>query len=274
MEPTTSGRFRIQERRVGGDDDESAEDDQSPSFTVVELPSEPVAPDDPDAAEAYAPLHIDGPHAVPTAPLEPGYVVDATVGWTDGTARFIEFEIVSRTRLYVADEVTGMFEAAREAWNGARAAGESVVSTTTRGQDGDPNGALYLFPDASDRDTLAELRSGRIPIEPLIARVNDRLDDDRDRAVFLLRPTADPYVAVLVAFDDDGILARTVRDTYDMGSALADRLEHAADETGVYAADEGRVRTSESDAGDGHTGGDGGDEDGDDRTGGDVESPL
>ncbi|WP_096391673.1 DUF6663 family protein [Halopenitus persicus] len=246
MEPTTSGRFRVQ-RRVGtgsggpgsdGPESDGPEPDvggPTASFTVIELPDDPVAPDDPDAAEAYAPLLIEGDHAADTTALEPGFVVDATIGWTDGTARFLEYDVVRRTRIYVADDVTGMFEAATEAWEGARAAGESVVSTTTRGQDGEPNGALYLFPDGSDRDTLAELERGRVPIEPLIARVNERLGDGAARGVFLLRPTAYAFVAVLVAFDDDGVLARTVRDTYDLGSALADRLDRVADSTGVYA---------------------------------------
>ncbi len=233
----------------GSTEDGSNETGPAPSFAVIELPDDPVAPDDPDAAEAYAPLLIDGDHAVDTEPLEPGFVVDATLGWADGTARFLEYDVVRRTRIYVADDVTGMFEAATEAWEGARAAGESVVSTTTRGQDGEPNGALYLFPDASDRDTLAELERGRIPVEPLIARVNDRLGDDADRGVFLLRPAAYAFVAVLVAFDDDGVLARTVRDTYDLGSALADRLDRVSDSTGVYAgatADDGDENGDES----------------------------
>ena len=224
MEPTTSGRFRVQ-RRVGtgtrgsGSDgsepDGSVSDVEDPtaSFTVIELPDGPVAPDDPDAAEAYAPLLVEGDHAVDTESLEPGFVVDATIGWTDGTARFLEYDVVRRTRIYVADDVTGMFEAATEAWEGARAAGESVVSTTARGQDGEPNGALYVFSEAGARDLFGEFRSGTTPLEPLVERVNDDLDDD-PREVFVLRPPDGAFVVVYIAFEKDGLLARTVRDTY------------------------------------------------------------
>ena len=44
------------------------------------------------------------------------------------------------------------------------------------------------------------------------------------RSVFVLRPAAYDFVAVYVVFDRDGVLAQTVRDTYDLGDGLADRL--------------------------------------------------
>lgn len=223
MQPTTVGRFRVQRR----------EDDV---FTLVEIPDEPIDPDDPAAADAYAPLRVDGDHSAVADPLEPGWIVDATLAWSGQKAGIEEIEVVRESRIHVADEVTGMFEAAREAWRNARAAGDAVMSTTTRGRDGSPNGALYLFADPPGRDTLSALADGSLPIEPLIARVNARLEDDDSRAIFLLRPDSDEYVAVLVAFQRDGILARTVRDTYDIGSALADRLDLVEEGAGVYAS--------------------------------------
>ncbi|MFC6615140.1 DUF6663 family protein [Halopenitus salinus] len=232
MQPTTVGRFRVQRRE--GD-----------AFTLVEVPDEPVHPDDPDADEAYAPLRADGDHSADVEPLEPGWVVDATLAWSDATARIEEYTVVRETRIHVADEVTGMFEAAREAWRNARAAGDAMVSTTTRGRDGTPNGALYLFADPPGRDTLSALADGSLPLEPLVARVNERLDDGEPRSVFLLRPDSDDYVAVLVAFRRDGILARTVRDTYDLGSALADRLDDLEDDAGIYGELEENATSSD-----------------------------
>jgi len=92
---------------------------------------------------------------------------------------------------------------------------------------------------------LADLRAGRLPIEPLVARVNESRDDDEPREVFVLRPAAHDFVAVYVVFDRDGVLAQTVRDTYDLGPGLAAGLEagefeaaKADDETGTAADDD------------------------------------
>jgi len=113
-----------------------------------------------------------------------------------------------------------MFEAAVDAWDQIRSAGEAVGSITTRSNDGEPNGALYLFADAPGKRRFADLRSGRLPIEPLVARVNESREDDGPREVFVLRPAAHDFVAVYVVFDREGVLAQTVRDTYDLGPGL------------------------------------------------------
>lgn len=221
MQPTTRGRYRVHDRRAG--DDEAAE------FVLVELPGEPVAPDDPRAADAYEPVYVaaegyDGALADDVDALEPGYVVDAALAWADGTARFTEVTVRNRSRFYFADDVTGMFEAAVDAWQDARPAGEALTSQVTRSTDGEPNGALYLFADAPGRDLFAEIRSGRVPIEPLVARVNTQRGA-AERAVFVLRPADYQFVAVYVVFEADGVLANTVRDTYDVGAGLAGGLD-------------------------------------------------
>ena len=232
MDPTTSGRFRVHDRRQRPDidDDAARSGDDAEEFVLVELGDEPVDPTDPDAADRYDPLYAtaegyEGDLADAVDALRPGFVVDATLAWADGSARFREVEVVRETRFRFADEVEGMFEAAVETWRQIRAEGEPVGSITTRSNDGDPNGALYLFADAPGSDTFDEVRTGRLPIEPLVARVNASRDDDDPREVFVLRPAAHEFVAVYVVFDRDGVLAQTVRDTYDLGAGLAAGLD-------------------------------------------------
>ncbi|MFW5999929.1 MAG: DUF6663 family protein [Halorubrum sp.] len=238
MDPTTSGRFRVHDRRQRPeiDDGPDAADDganatgDAEEFVLVELADGPIDPTDPDAADRYDPLYAtaegyEGDLADAVDALEPGFVVDATLAWTDGVARFRDVEVVRETRFRFADGVEGMFEAAVETWRRIRAEGEPVGSITTRSNDGDPNGALYLFADAPGSDTFDELRAGRLPVEPLVARVNESRADDDARAVFVLRPAAHEFVAVYVVFDRDGVLAQTVRDTYDLGPGLAAGLD-------------------------------------------------
>jgi hypothetical protein len=243
MDPTTGGRFRVHDRRRRPDIDDDADEAgsgtaaESPAaaadaeeFVLVELGDGPVDPTDPDAEDRYDPLYAtaegyDGELADAVDALEPGFVVDATLSWTDGAARFRDVDVVRETRFRFADDIEGMFEAAVETWRQIRAEGEPVGSITTRSNDGDPNGALYLFADAPGSDTFDEVRSGRLPIEPLVARVNESRDDDDPREVFVLRPAAHEFVAVYVVFDRDGVLAQTVRDTYDIGPGLAAGLD-------------------------------------------------
>ena len=263
MDPTTSGRFRVHDRRPrpefesdSADGDGAPEDDgdgtaadASEEFVLVELPDGPIDPTAPDAEDQFDPLYAtaegyDGDLAERVSSLEPGHVVDATLAWTDASARFVDVEVVRESRFRFADEVEGMFEAAVETWDRIRAEGEAVGSITTRSNDGEPNGALYLFADAPGGDAFADLRAGRLPIEPLVARVNESRDDDEPREVFVLRPAAHDFVAVYVVFDRDGVLAQTVRDTYDLGPGLAAGLE--AGEFEAAKADDG-TGTAEDD---------------------------
>ncbi|RAW44156.1 hypothetical protein DQW50_15855 [Halorubrum sp. 48-1-W] len=260
MNPTTTGRFRVHDRRPrpldGGDG--------PAEFVLVELPEETVDPTDPDATEAYDPLYAtatgyEGELAERVETLDPGAVVDATLAWDDGTARFAEVTTVREDRFRFADEIDGMFEAAVDLWRAIRAEGEAVGSVTTRSTDGDPNGALYLFADGPGTDTFAELRSARIPVEPLVARVDETRADDGPREVFVLRPAGHDFVAVYVVFERDGVLARTVRDTYGLGDGLATGLESAGVDR-IETADRGRTEpegngTPNEPDGDGGTGG-------------------
>jgi len=253
MQPTTRGRYRVHDRREAGDrgaaeDGSDAGEAATPTeeFVLVDLPPEPVAPDDPGAADAYEPVYVaaegyEGDLAAAVAALEPGHVVEAELAWDDATARFADLRVERRSRFHFADGVEGLFEAAVDAWREARGAGEAVASQVTRSTDGDPNGALYLFADAPGRDVYADLRAGTVPVEPLVSRVNDERGVG-ERAVFVLRPAAHRFVAVYVVFDADGVLARTVRDTYGIGDGLAGGL---SDPAGAGASDDGEAASLE-----------------------------
>ncbi|MFD1570058.1 DUF6663 family protein [Halorubrum laminariae] len=280
MDPTTSGRFRVHDRRprpdIEGADgepvagaeaadretiDTSDADDVAPpeEFVLVEHAEGPVDPNEPDAGDRFDPMYAtaegyDGDLGERVASLKPGHVVDATLAWTDGSARFSAVEVVCETRFRYADGVEGMFEAAVDAWQSLRADGEAVGSVPTRSTDGDPNGALYLFADGPGGDTFDDLRAGRLPIEPLVARVNASRADADPREVFVLAPADHEFVAVYVVFDRDGVLAQTVRDTYDLAPGLAAGLDSAVpdaaradDETG-QDEDTGRIDGTEDDA--------------------------
>ena len=148
-----------------------------------------------------------------TAGLEPGDVIAATVAWDEAGPRLAEATRLRRDRYVFVDGVTELFEAARETFEESRRAGDGIGSRITRTTDGEANGVVYTFADPPDRDRFAEFREGRRPIEPLVERVNEGRGDG-SRAVFVLRPVELDCVVVLVAFDPDGLLARTAADTY------------------------------------------------------------
>ncbi|WP_101295472.1 DUF6663 family protein [Halegenticoccus soli] len=197
MELSTSGRFRVLGRPRAPDE-----------LLLID-------------AESFDPTYVgtdgyDGALDEAVAGLEPGYLVDATLSWgDDGTPRFEAIDVLRRTRIRFLDGVTGLFEAARETWMAAEADGDAMNSRVTRNTDGDPNGVLYVFAaQPGARDVFGEFESGVLPIEPLIERANEGLDDDGDREVFVMRPADEPFVVVYIAFEKDGLLARTVRETY------------------------------------------------------------
>jgi hypothetical protein len=221
MDLTTTGRYRVLGRPR--DPDELLLIDVGEGGSAGGETGGPVG-DDGDPADAFDPTYVDatgydGDPGATVASLSAGNLIDARLSWTDGTPRFESVDVVAETTFEFLDGVTGMFEAATETWYEAEADGEAMNGRVTRDTDGEPNGALYVFAKQTGaRDLFEEFRSGVTPIEPLVARANEgegRLaESEEPRAVFVMRPADEPFLVVYVAFRRDGLLARTVRDTY------------------------------------------------------------
>ncbi|MCL7418274.1 MAG: hypothetical protein M8354_10605 [Halalkalicoccus sp.] len=151
--------------------------------------------------------------AVTGGDLEPGNLIEATVEWDDGDAHLAEFEVLAGTRLHFVGEVTDLFEVAHDLCRDARMQGEGTLGETTYSTDGEPNGAVYVFAEQSGaRDIWDEIRTGTIPLEPLIDRLGEF--DPEPYEIFVLDPTEEPFVVVYLVPDPDSMLAETVRDTY------------------------------------------------------------
>lgn len=194
---TTSGRFRA-----------LASPRSDEEWVFVSLPA---TDEDPDAHE-YEPTFVADADAL--ADVEPGALVSATLDWEASPPTVAELSVERATRYRFVPETTNLFEAAEDAWAEAVTAGEGLNSTVLRNTDGEETGVCYVFGDRGG-SLFEEFRRGTRPIEPLVLRVNrSRDDDEAARAVFVLDPVGDPFVAVAVAFDREGLLARTMRDTY------------------------------------------------------------
>jgi hypothetical protein len=195
MQTTTEGRFRVL-----GQAPEQTED----LLLLDRADHEPVRV----AAEGYDDLQ----DAV-TA-LRPGYLVEATLAWADGDARFTDLDVETRTLFTYAEGVSGLFEAALETMEEAHQENMGVHGRPTFSTDGEPNGAVYAFAQQSgERDVFEEIRTGALPLEPLIDRLNQQADCAHE--VFVFRPIEHDFVVVYLVLHRDSILADTVRDTYD-----------------------------------------------------------
>ncbi|XVH30382.1 DUF6663 family protein [Haloferacaceae archaeon DSL9] len=207
MAPTTTGRYRVLDRLT----------DQT-AVRLVDLDDAEAAIESRAETDALAPLVVACDETA-LADLDPGNEIRATIEWDEGDATLVEYETVGRTRFYYADGVTGLFEAARDAWRDAAAANEGMNARVTRNTDGDPNGVLYVFAkQPAPQDVFSDIREGSLPIEPLVQRVEADREDDTDRAVFVFDPADESFVLVYIVFRRDGMLADTVRDTYDIGT--------------------------------------------------------
>jgi hypothetical protein len=165
--------------------------------------------------ETYEPVvTADTGHDAPVADLRPGYLVDADLDWStsEPTVRSLS---VRRPTLYVfADEIKPVFDVARETWNEARRAGDSMNGRVTRNTGNEVNGVLYVFAEDETGGTFEAFRDGARPLEPLVNRVNDR-EGAAPREVFVLRPAAEQFVIITIALRKGGRFADTLRDTYD-----------------------------------------------------------
>ncbi|WP_134669572.1 DUF6663 family protein [Halorussus marinus] len=163
--------------------------------------------------ETYEPIVTAGEgHDAPVEDLRPGYLVDASLDWSNPEPTVAALSVRRPTRYAFADGIEPVFDVAADAWDEARAAGDSMNSRVTRNTDSEVNGVLYVF--AEDGTTFESFRDGTRPLEPLIEKVNDS-EGSAPREVFVLRPAGGEFVIVTIALRKDGQFAETLRDTYD-----------------------------------------------------------
>ncbi len=210
MEPTTTGRYRVLDRRPDG---RILLVDLAEATNAVEGEAEadlqPLAVDPPD----------DGGIAETVRELKPGHVVSASLAWDESDAQFVDCTVENETWIQYADGVSGLFEVAQETWYDAQTAGDAMNSRTTYSTGNEPNGVVYTFAkQRPPRDLFEEFRTGATPIEPLIQRVEAEREDSEDRAVFVMNPVDEEFVLIYIVFKKDGMLAQTVRDTYGLPS--------------------------------------------------------
>lgn len=188
-------------------------------LSLARVPDDPLD-DDPDAYELTE-IDRSGHDVDGVESLETGALIDATISWQTSNPTITALTVLRDTRFSFARDVTGLFEAARTTWADAKRRGDGVNSRVTRNTDGAENGALYTFAEQPGRDLYEEFRTGVRPIDPLLARVDEATRTiesagDDAREVFVLDPAEERCVVVYVALDRDGMLASTVRDTYDV----------------------------------------------------------
>lgn len=145
--------------------------------------------------------------------IEPGNVIQASFDWSGERPRFSSIEIMTETVFSFASGATNIFEAAIECWQETVSAGEAMNSRLTRSTDGAVNGVLYVFAQQTgERDLFSEFHDGIKPIGPLLDPIDD---SDPPYEVFVIEPKTEPFVLIYIVLEPNGILARTVRDTYE-----------------------------------------------------------
>lgn len=178
-----------------------------------------------DREDEYEPVAVTaGPDL--DVDLEPGTVVEAEVAFGAESADLCAATVVRPTVFEYVPDADVVFEAARETWNRAQAAGDGMGSRVTRDTDGAVNGVLYVFADTPAGDRIEEFRSGRRPLDPLLERVAES-EGEGAREVFVVSPDEE-FVVVTIALEPDGLFARTMRETYGLpGAGDLDLSEHA-----------------------------------------------
>jgi hypothetical protein len=147
------------------------------------------------------------------AAIEPGNTIHAAFDWSGERPCFASVEIVTETVFAFASDATNIFDAAIECWHETESAGEAMNSRLTRSTDGNVNGVLYVFAQQTgERDLFSEFRNGIKPIGPLLDPVEG---SDPPYEVFVIEPWDEPFVLIYIVLEPNGMLARTVRDTYE-----------------------------------------------------------
>lgn len=148
--------------------------------------------------------------------IEQGNTVEATIDWTDEQPRFSTVAIETETTVSFASDATNIFEAAKTCWRETVSDGDPMNSRLTRGTDGDVNGVLYTFAEQTgEQELFSEFCNGIKPLDPLLEPITA---SEPPYAVFCLDPRELSCVIIHIVLDPDGLLARTMRDTYTFDS--------------------------------------------------------
>ena len=154
--------------------------------------------------------------------VDVGNRIAGELRWDGGEPTVLRLTVETETQFQFRRTDEPIFEAARSCFEAARAAGDAMNSRVTYGTDRNPNGVVYAFADQpGSRDLFAEFRDGTKPLEPLLARAADGAEPPF--SVWVLDPE-DPFVAVSIVLEPDGLLDRTMGDTYGR-----ERPPHSAD---------------------------------------------
>ena len=113
-----------------------------------------------DREDEYEPVAVT-PDPDLDADLDPGNVIEADIAFGTDEARLLSATVTRPTVFEFVPDASVVFEAARDEWNRAQAAGEGMGSRVTRDTDGAVNGVLYVFADTPAL-VLAQLARGEI----------------------------------------------------------------------------------------------------------------
>lgn len=152
--------------------------------------------------------------------LRPGNLIAATVEWpAEGTPALTEVTVETETVFEFVDDADHVFEQAEQTFQQGVREQMPISANTTYSTDGDPNGALYTFAKQDgEKDIFAELRDGRMTLEPMLDRLGDG-DAHPPYEVFVIRPVEARFIIVFLTVDPGGLLPNTIRDEYDLPPA-------------------------------------------------------
>jgi hypothetical protein len=170
---------------------------------------------DPAGDPTYVPREGHGEATDRVRSLRPGYRVDADFDWDDGTPVVREVAVLDRTLFAFVPDAAPVFEAAQSCWETARREGAPMNSRVTYTTEGDPAGVVYVFAgQQGQRDIFEEFRDGVKPLDPLVDRLAD--GEEPPFEAFVLDAADGDYVVVYLVVEKGGVVADTVRDTYDV----------------------------------------------------------
>ena len=156
------------------------------------------------------------PVSVPRASLPDvsvGNRIDGELEWAGEEPTLADVSVESATRFRFRRTDEPIFEAASSCFETARASGDPMNSRVTYDTDRNPNGIVYTFAaQPGGRDLFSEFEDGTKPLEPLVARAAENADPPF--SVWVLDPD-EPFVVVYIVLEPDGLLDRTMADTYD-----------------------------------------------------------